>query len=72
MVALSTAVVSIPPSIIEGTSAYTASKFATIKFFEFVAAETPGLQVITMHPGVIQTAMAAKSEMEIPQFDDSG
>ena len=72
LVALSTGAVSIPVSMIAGAAAYTTSKLAEIKFFEFLAAETPGLQVVTIHPGIVETAMAAKSEMEIEEFDDSG
>jgi NAD(P)-dependent dehydrogenase (short-subunit alcohol dehydrogenase family) len=71
LVALSTAAISIPVNMVAGAAAYSTSKLAMVKFFEFIAAETPGLQVITIHPGLIETAMSIKSEMPIEQFDDS-
>lgn len=33
-------------------SAYNASKFAALKMLENLAAETPDLQIVSMHPGV--------------------
>jgi NAD(P)-dependent dehydrogenase (short-subunit alcohol dehydrogenase family) len=62
-VAVSTAAVNFPIAMQSGSSAYTSSKLAMISFFQFIAAETPDLQVVTIHPGLIDTAMARKSEM---------
>lgn len=70
LVAVSSAVVSLPPVALPGTSSYVSSKLAQIKFFEFVAAEYPDLQVVTVHPGVVDTAMNAKSEIEGLPMDD--
>ena len=46
------------------------SKLATIKLFEFVAAEYPDVQVVTVHPGVVDTALNSKSEYEGLPMDD--
>jgi NAD(P)-dependent dehydrogenase (short-subunit alcohol dehydrogenase family) len=42
-------------------SAYASSKFAASRFFEHVAGEYPDIRVHNVHPGVIETAMEAKS-----------
>ena len=46
------------------------SKLATTKLFEFVAAEYPDVQVVTVHPGVVDTALNSKSEYEGLPMDD--
>ena len=55
---------------VEGSSSYVTSKLATIKLFEFVAAEYPDVQVVTIHPGVVDTALNSKSEYEGLPMDD--
>jgi NAD(P)-dependent dehydrogenase (short-subunit alcohol dehydrogenase family) len=61
----------IPP--IPSLSSYAASKLAAIKLFNYVAAEYPQVNVLSVHPGIMDTAMGAKAReagMDIP-FDDS-
>jgi len=41
-----------------------------VKFFEFVAAECPDLQVLTIHPGIVDTAMNVKSGFEGMPMDE--
>lgn len=56
IVGLTTAVV-FPPAVQPGLSAYITSKFALVKFIEYVAAETPNIFAVALNPGVIKTAM---------------
>lgn len=42
-------------------SSYQASKLAGTKFFEGVAVENPGIRVMNVHPGVVETSMGRKS-----------
>ncbi|KAF2491550.1 NAD(P)-binding protein [Lophium mytilinum] len=70
LVAVASAVVSLPAALLEGGSSYVVSKLATIKLFEFVAAEYPDVQVLTVHPGVVDTAMNKKSEIDGLPMDD--
>ena len=51
-----------PPN--SGFSAYSTSKMANIKFFEYVQFEEPKLRVFSLHPGVILTAMGEKAAAE--------
>ena len=46
-----------------GFSAYSCSKMALAKIFEFIQAERPDLRVFSYHPGAVATAMAAKVPM---------
>lgn len=41
-------------------SSYQASKLAGTKFFEGVAVENPGIRVLNVHPGVVETLMGRK------------
>jgi len=41
-------------------SSYQASKLAGTKFFEGVAVENPGIRVLSVHPGVVETLMGRK------------
>ena len=47
--------VSVPSA--QGQSAYTCSKLAQTKMFEFLAAENPDVFVVSVHPGIVQTDM---------------
>ncbi|KAI1447660.1 hypothetical protein F5Y02DRAFT_432303 [Annulohypoxylon stygium] len=48
--------VSLMPAVyLPGLSAYTASKLAQAKMFEFIAAENPNIFVATVNPGMIET-----------------
>lgn len=47
----------LPATKFPKSSAYCASKLATAKLDEFLAAENPQLRVFTVHPGVVETNM---------------
>jgi NAD(P)-dependent dehydrogenase (short-subunit alcohol dehydrogenase family) len=49
------------PAVPLGISAYAASKAAAIKLFEYVALENPGIHVVSVQPGVVQSDMNRKS-----------
>lgn len=56
---ISTGVTHLPQ--IPGYSAYHTSKLASAKFFEYVHYEYPDFFILNVHPGVIKTAMDAKT-----------
>jgi len=66
MIGYSSGAALLPPStpILAKASAYSTSKIALARFYEFVAAENPDLNVFVIHPGVVETAMYVKSQME--------
>jgi len=70
LIGFSTGAVSLPLNFLEGASAYVASKLALVKFLEFLSAETPDLQVMILHPGIVKTDMAIKSESTFETYDD--
>lgn len=43
-----------------GIGAYNVGKLAAIKVLEYIAARSPHLRTVTVHPGVIDTAMNKK------------
>jgi NAD(P)-dependent dehydrogenase (short-subunit alcohol dehydrogenase family) len=48
-------------------SAYVTSKLGMVRLLEFVADEYPDVQVLSIHPGVVDTAMNKKSQVnELP------
>lgn len=49
------------PALPGGMSDYAASKAAAIKLFEYVALENPGIHVVNVHPGVVESDMNRKS-----------
>jgi NAD(P)-dependent dehydrogenase (short-subunit alcohol dehydrogenase family) len=53
----------------QGISAYIVSKLAIIKFMQMVATENPDVHVVTIHPGIIETDMFRKAELEGLQLD---
>ncbi|TVY81894.1 Short chain dehydrogenase citE [Lachnellula suecica] len=63
---LTTGTAGLPVFMLAGLSAYSSSKLALVKFFEFLAAENPNVFVATLHPGMIETdifkASGAKAE----------
>jgi len=63
----------LPPSVpnMVGTSSYSASKLAAARVYEYLAAENPDLNVVTIHPGVVDTAMYKKSEMDMNDILDT-
>jgi NAD(P)-dependent dehydrogenase (short-subunit alcohol dehydrogenase family) len=46
------------------SSSYASSKLALNKFIEILAAENPDIRFHTIHPGIVETDMAAKSDMK--------
>lgn len=57
---ISSAISHIPP-LIPGASGYAASKAAANKLFDYIAIENPGLHVVNVHPGMVETNMSRKS-----------
>lgn len=56
-----------PVSMGPGMSGYNASKIAQIKVIEYLAAEQPKVFAVTVHPGICDTAVLAKSGMKPDQ-----
>jgi NAD(P)-dependent dehydrogenase (short-subunit alcohol dehydrogenase family) len=57
---------------IPALSGYATSKLASLKLFEYVAAEYPNVRVMHVHPGALDTAMGAKGReagVEMPMSD---
>ena len=52
-----------------GFSGYGTSKLSEHKFFDGVQAENPGMHVVHVHPGVVQTDMGQKSIDAGAKFD---
>jgi short-subunit dehydrogenase len=63
---VTTGTAALPTSMFPGLSAYIGSKFALIKFLEFLASENPNVFVASLHPGMVETetfkASGAKAE----------
>ncbi|RYP11255.1 hypothetical protein DL765_007835 [Monosporascus sp. GIB2] len=57
---ISTCISHIPP-LEAGQSGYAASKAAANKLFDYMALENPGIHVVNIHPGLIDSAMSRKS-----------
>ena len=66
LVNVSTGAVHVPPMAPAG---YVGSKLAQVSLMDFVAAENPGLRVFNMSPGIVQTEMSTKSEINVPTWD---
>jgi NAD(P)-dependent dehydrogenase (short-subunit alcohol dehydrogenase family) len=49
-----------------GGSAYSASKLAATKIWDYFAFENPGIRVVSIQPGTVQTAMAEKIGVKAP------
>lgn len=58
-----TMAVSLPTPMVVTGSSYVASKLGLIKFLEVLAAENPDVNIMILHPGVVDTDMMDKSEM---------
>jgi NAD(P)-dependent dehydrogenase (short-subunit alcohol dehydrogenase family) len=56
--------------IFPGVSAYSISKLATIQLGAYIAAENPNITSITIHPGVVRTAMVPDTSPFSPFADD--
>jgi len=72
IIGVSTGAAILPPvtPFLAKSSAYSTSKLALARFYEFLAAENPDLNVFVMHPGIVETAMFSKSEMELSALTD--
>ncbi|KAF4987225.1 hypothetical protein FDECE_15536 [Fusarium decemcellulare] len=57
---ISTCISHIPP-LEAGVSAYAASKAAANKLLDYIALENPGLRVMNVHPGLVESDMSRKS-----------
>ncbi|KAM5375403.1 hypothetical protein ACJZ2D_005964 [Fusarium nematophilum] len=57
---ISTCISHIPP-LEAGVSAYAASKAAASKLLDYIALENPGLHVVNVHPGLVESDMSRKS-----------
>ncbi|KAF2429191.1 putative NADP(+)-dependent dehydrogenase [Tothia fuscella] len=64
VVATSAGVVSLPGEFVSNTSAYAISKLALNKFIEVLATVAKDVSFTTIHPGIVKTDLAAKSEIE--------
>jgi NAD(P)-dependent dehydrogenase (short-subunit alcohol dehydrogenase family) len=62
LINVSSAIAHVPA--VPGHSAYSVSKLASTKFFEYVQLEHPEIRVINFHPGVIKTNMAQKAKAQ--------
>jgi NAD(P)-dependent dehydrogenase (short-subunit alcohol dehydrogenase family) len=49
---------------VEDIFAYAVTKLASTRMFDFVAAENPGLHVVNMHPGIVDTEINADSDVQ--------
>ena len=67
----STMAVSFAGAMLPRYSSYVVSKLATIKLNEILQAEHPEVRFVTVHPGVVETNMYTKSEMEGLPIDQS-
>ncbi|KAK3678421.1 hypothetical protein LTR78_001718 [Recurvomyces mirabilis] len=60
------------PFLAENWTAYNSSKFAAVKMLQDLASEVQDLHVVSMHPGVVESAMSEKSfagKAQAPQYD---
>jgi len=64
LINISTGLSHMPP--MAGFSAYSSSKLASSKFFEYVQFEKPTLCVFNLHPGIVATDMGAKALADFP------
>jgi len=69
IIGISAGVVSLSAAHLVRSSAYTSSKMAAVKLLEILAAENPDVHVVSLHPGVVETAMYAKSGMKAETYD---
>lgn len=67
VLALTSQTTAFPTAMGPGMSGYNASKIAQIKVIEYLAAEEPNVFAATVHPGICDTAVLAKSGMKPDQ-----
>ena len=68
VVNLSTAAAHVPTAFVGNLSAYSASKVAALRVFEFAQAENPDIHFVNVQPGVIASDMNTK-HAEMPPMD---
>ena len=56
-----------PAEQLKGMGAYSLSKLTAVRMFEHLQAENPDWDVYSVHPGVIETEMAAKADLPFPR-----
>ncbi|KAK5992322.1 Short chain dehydrogenase citE [Cladobotryum mycophilum] len=61
VLAITSGTTTLPPSAVPGLSAYTTSKLAQIRLIECLAAENKNVFAATVHPGLVETTIFAKS-----------
>ncbi len=69
IIGISAGIVSLPAAHLVRSSAYTSSKMAAVKLLEILAAENPDVHIVSLHPGVVETAMLQKSGMKAETDD---
>ena len=71
-IAISSGFAFLPTSlpILEGASAYSASKMAMSRLYEYFATENPDLNVYNLQPGVYQTALYEKGKLKLDDTID--
>ena len=74
VVAYSSGFAFLPPGLpfLAKNSSYSTSKLGTARFYEFLAAENPDLNVFILQPGVIKTALYEKGQLQLDSTIDSG
>lgn len=74
IIGVSAGMVNLPTSelVKRGSSAYVSSKMAQLKFLEVLEAENPDIFVVSVHPGVVRTAMLDQTEAVGLPEDDGG
>jgi NAD(P)-dependent dehydrogenase (short-subunit alcohol dehydrogenase family) len=64
----------LPPRLpfLAKNSAYSTSKMATARFYEFLAVEHPDLSAFIVQPGVVKTTLYEKGELQLDNTIDTG
>ncbi|KIW83356.1 hypothetical protein Z517_02601 [Fonsecaea pedrosoi CBS 271.37] len=72
---VSTAAIHVPTAMVTNLSAYSSSKLASLRFFEFVQSEHPDLHVVSFQPGVVSSDInikhGAMAPMDTPDLPAS-
>ncbi|OCT48953.1 Estradiol 17-beta-dehydrogenase 11 [Cladophialophora carrionii] len=66
IVNMSTAVAHVPTTMISGLSAYSSSKLAALRIFDFLQDEHPEMHIVNMHPGIIMSDLNSKHGAATP------
>lgn len=72
LIGINSLIAHLPASVVEQCPAsYASSKIAVAKLYEYVASENPHVRCYSLHPGVVETEMAAKSDAMAPPQKDN-